>query len=88
MKINDNYKVRKIAGENLVIMQGTGHADLTRIISLNSTALFLWEKLSGKTFSEEEASELLVEEYGIEKGQALSDVREWIQEMVSAGVME
>ena len=88
MKINDNYKVRKVAGENLVIRQGTGHSDMTRIISLNSPALFLWEKLSGRVFSAEEASELLVGEYGIEKEQALSDVREWIRKMVSAGVME
>lgn len=88
MKIKDNYKVRKVAGENLIIGQGATHSDMTKIISLNSTALFLWEQLSGKEFSLEEASELLVEKFGIDKELALNDVKAWTDQMVSEGVME
>ena len=38
MKIKQEYKVREIAGENVVIMQGRQGADLTQIVTLNAVA--------------------------------------------------
>ena len=52
MKIKENYKIRQIAGENLVISQGRGVADMTKVISLNQSAVKLWEALAGREFSE------------------------------------
>lgn len=88
MKIKENYKIRKVAGENLIIGQGVSHSDMTKIISLNSTALFLWEQLNGKEFTLDEASALLVEKFGIGKQQACADVKSWTDQMVAEGVME
>ena len=51
MKINEKYKLRRIAGENIVIIQGGGTADMTRIITLNDTGAWLWNELSGMDFS-------------------------------------
>lgn len=88
MKIKENYKVREVAGENLVIGQGASHSDMTKIISLNRTAVFLWEQLSGKEFTLEEAASLLVGKFGIDTAQALSDVKAWTDQMKGEGVME
>ena len=33
MRIKDNYKVRQIAGENLIVEQGKSQADMTKVIS-------------------------------------------------------
>ena len=52
MKIRDQYKVREIAGEHVVIMQGRYGADMTRVISLNESALFLWNERSEEHTSE------------------------------------
>lgn len=38
MKINKNYKLRQVAGETIVVNQGKGGTDMTRIISLNDSA--------------------------------------------------
>ena len=35
MKIKPNYKLREIAGENMVVNQGVANVNMTRIISLN-----------------------------------------------------
>ena len=43
MKINPNYKLRSIAGETIVVNQGTTGMDMTRIISLNVSARLLYE---------------------------------------------
>lgn len=58
MKINSNFKLRHIAGETIIINQGTPDADLTRIISLNASARFLWNEFSGQEFSVDEVSYL------------------------------
>ena len=39
MKIADKYKVRELAGEHVVVVQGSYGADMTRIVSLNASAL-------------------------------------------------
>ena len=36
MRINTKFKLRDIAGETIIVNQGTPEADLTRIISLNT----------------------------------------------------
>ena len=41
MKIREEYKVREMAGEHVVIMQGRLGVDMTKIISLNESALYL-----------------------------------------------
>ena len=50
MKFKEGYKVRSMAGENVVIMQGTAGSDMTRIISLNDSSLLLWNELQDKEF--------------------------------------
>ena len=56
MKIKENYKVREIAGENLIVEQGKSQSDMTKVISLNNTALLLWKELQGREFSLEDAA--------------------------------
>ena len=58
MKIREEYKVREMAGEHVVIMQGRLGVDMTKIISLNESALYLWNALAGKEFSVDDAARL------------------------------
>lgn len=88
MRIKDNFKVRKIAGENLIINQGATNSDLTKIISLNPTAVYLWEGLSGKDFTADDAACLLTEKFEIDNDTALKDATKWINKMASEGVIE
>ena len=87
MKIKENYKIRQIAGENLVISQGRGVADMTKVISLNQSAVKLWEAVAGREFSEDDAAEVLVSLYGIEKERALTDAKAWIEKLQSCQVI-
>ena len=85
--VKENYKIRQIAGENLVISQGRGVADMTKVISLNQSAVKLWEALAGREFSEDDAAEVLVSLYGIEKERALTDAKAWIEKLQSCQVI-
>ena len=87
MKINSNYKLRSIAGETIVVNQGTTGTDMTRIISLNASAKLLYEQLVGKVFTLEDAAKVLVDTYGISIEQALEDAEKWADALRKCGVI-
>lgn len=88
MKIKEGYKIRQIAGENVVVMQGSLGADMTRIISLNDSGAWLWQELSGKDFSVEDAAELLCCRYDVEPATALEDARKWTDTLKGCKAIE
>lgn len=88
MKIKSQYKVREMAGENVVIMQGKGASDLTRIISLNESALYLWGEVEGKEFDTKMVAELLAGQYGIDMDIAERDAQRWIDRLDECGLIE
>ena len=88
MKLKPNYKVREIAGEKMVVMQGKDGVDLTKVILLNNSAEWLWNSLQGKDFSMDSAAQLLTERYAIGKDQSLTDAGNWIDSMVKVGLIE
>ena len=88
MRINSKYIIREIAGEHILVSQGTLDVDMTKIISLNATACLLYMELSGKDFTEEDAAAVLVDRYGISSEQALQDVASWISALKGCKVIE
>ena len=88
MKFKKEYKVRSMAGENVVIMQGTAGMDMTRIISLNDTSLLLWNELQGKEFDVADAAAILVENYEIDTEVALRDAAAWVEKLQECGLTE
>lgn len=87
MRIKENYRVREIAGENLIVEQGKSQADMTKVISLNSTALLLWKELQGRDFSLEDAAQILMNHYDIPQDQALVDARKWMDALNGCGII-
>lgn len=88
MKIKEQYKVREMAGENVIIMQGKHGSDLTKIISLNQSALYLWNELQGREFDIETVANLIVEQYGIDKSVATTDAERWIEKLRECNIAE
>ena len=88
MRLKLNYKVREIAGEKMVVMQGKDGVDLTKVILLNNSAEWLWNSLQGKDFSLDSAAQLLEERYTIGKEQSETDAGKWIDSMVKVGLIE
>ena len=71
MRIKDNYKVRQIAGENLIVEQGKSQADMTKVIS----------------FTIADGAAVLVGRYGISQEQAEADVRRWADTLIRCGIV-
>ena len=78
MRISENFKLRNIAGENLVVQVNNTAADMTKVISLNSSSAWLWKQLEGKDFDVDYAVNLLTEHYDVDKEIAQKDVLHWV----------
>ena len=81
MKINDKMKVRTVAGENVVIMQGVDGTDMTRVVALNESAMLLYNTLKGREFEVDDVVRLLTEEYEVNEADARKDAEAWVAEM-------
>ncbi len=89
MKIKNGFILREMCGEKIVTAEGMQHINFNKLISLNSTAAFLWEKLAGLPgFTAEDMAQLLVDEYGIDMELALTDSRNLCKAWSDAGVLE
>ena len=87
MKINEEYVLQNIADEWVVVNTNSKSINFNKIISLNGTARFLWEKLV--TGSDEAGlADALVEEYGIDRELADSDVKTYIEKLIELGCIE
>ena len=87
MKFKDGFVLREIAGEKIVTAEGLENIDFNKLLSLNSSAAFLWEELYGKEFELSNVSELLIEQYGIDSEVAERDAKAICDSWRNAGVL-
>lgn len=88
MKIKKNVKVRSVGGENIILLQGTHGLDTTKIVSLNETSLWLWERFADSEFDVGQVAEALASEFGIDKALAEKDAAEWVDMMIRNRLIE
>lgn len=88
MKTKDGFILREMCGENIITGEGLEHINFNKLISLNSTAAFLWNAVVGKEFTAESMAQLLVEEYGIDMELALKDSTALCESWIQAGIAE
>lgn len=73
MRIVDGFVLRDVMGQATVIGEGVGQINFNRLVTLNSTAAFLWRAVGNEDFDEERLTDLLVGEYGIDRALAEKD---------------
>lgn len=88
MKLKSDCKVRKIAGESVIVRMGAQNVNMTSIVSLNPTSEWLWEQLQSESFDTDKVADLLTAEYEVEREVALVDAAKWIEMLRSANLVE
>ena len=88
MKIKENFELRNICGEKVIMAQGIENIDFSKMINLNETAAFLWENLIGKDFSLEDAVAILRSEYEVDETTATTDVKDMFAEWEKLGLID
>ncbi|SCD20072.1 Hypothetical protein PSM36_1248 [Proteiniphilum saccharofermentans] len=88
MRIKQGFKLRTVGKEYIVAGEGLAQIDFNKLISLNSSAAYLWQEVEGKDFDEKTLADLLVSKYGIPVGQALTDANDIARSWIDAGIVE
>jgi hypothetical protein len=88
MKIKKGYKLKNIAGECVLVVQGHAGIDATKIIVFNPTAEWLWKNLSDREFTAEDVTGLITAQYGIDTAQAEADASAWITRLSDCNILE
>lgn len=88
MKLKENLAVRKIGNEYMMVSESGSGLDYTRVISLNSSAAYLIEKVGHNIFTVNEWVELLIEKYGIAREIAETDVNKLIVKLQKENLLE
>ena len=88
MQIKEGLEIRNIAGERVLIMQGRYGVDMTRVVSFNETAEWLWNQLHDKVFSQEDVVRLLAERFQVDTETAEIDAKKWIEQLIQCKAIE
>ncbi len=88
MKTKKGFRLRSICGENIIVAEGIENIDFSRIISMNESSAFLWQKIAGQDFTEEDLTKYLTEEYEVDEATAKADVKALVAKWLEAGIIE
>lgn len=88
MRVKKGLELRDVCGEKVIIPQGIENLDFSKMINLNESAAFLWEKVCNEDFSEEQLTVALCEEYDVDTQTAQQDVHALVEEWKKLGILE
>lgn len=88
MKIKNGFELRDVCGEQVIMAHGKENIDFSKIISLNETAAYLWNKVVGAEFDEQQMVDLLTEAYEVEESVARADVKKLLAQWTENGLLE
>lgn len=88
MRVKKGFVLRELAGEKIISGEGLEQIDFNKIVTLNSSAAYIWERISDREFDLETMVDLLLDRYDIERSVALQDSRRLLDDWKSIGLIE
>ena len=86
MKIKKDLVIRQVADTWVVLPTAEKVLDFDGMLTLNETGLMLWKLLENESTLEDLASALM-QEYEVDREQALIDVGEFVETLKKAGCL-
>lgn len=87
MRTKKGYVLRSLGKEFILVAEGLEAVDANQLVSMNESAAFLWKALEDKEFNAEMLADLLADEYGIAREDAMKDVEPLLRSWTEAGVI-
>ena len=88
MRIKEGFTLRTICGEHIVIGEGLAQVNFNKMLTLNGSAAYLWEQLTGRDFTAQDMASLLQEKYEVGAERALDDAGKLLDVWKEQGVVE
>ena len=87
MKVSDQFILRTVAGEHLLIPVGEAAVSVKGLIVLSESGVLLYQKLKDGS-TREELVAALTEEYEVSRGEALRDTEAFLGQLRQLGMLE
>lgn len=81
-------RMRRLGTEAMIVAESPDMIDFDRIVSLNSSAAFVWESLPDADFDALTIARLLTGRYDVDEATALADAGEMTDVWIKAGVID
>lgn len=88
MRKRKGFVLRQVCGENIIISEGIENIDFSKLISMNSSSVYLWEALGDSDFDYNDIANLLIKEYDIDMDTAIKDAQILIGKWLDAQIIE
>lgn len=88
MRLKEGFRLRNLCREYIVVAEGLQQVNFNKMIALNATAAYLWQKVEGKEFTVQDLADLLTAEYEVDAETALKDSEAIAQKWKEAGIAE
>ena len=89
MRIKNGFVLRKVCGEQVIMGEGIGALDFGKLLCLNETAAFLWNRATELgDFTVGSLTDRLCEEYEVERSRAEADVQAIVDSWQKVNVLE
>lgn len=85
MKIKENFVLREIAGEYIIVPVGNTTLNFNGLMTVNEVGMFIWQQLQEEITKEELLTRVL-DEYEVDEETAKADIDEFLGRLTKAGI--
>jgi len=87
MKLNTDFILRTVAGEHMLVNTKGKQSENSSFFSINDPVEWLWKKIDGKEFTEEQLVNWICAEYEVSREAASADVANLIKIWTTYGII-
>ena len=89
MKRKEGFVLRTVCGEKVIVGEGLGAIDFGKLVSLNETAAWIWEKAGVLgDFDADTLANALCDVYDVDPATAHADVEKLLKQWTELGIVE
>ena len=89
MRIKEGFILRSICGEYVVLGEGLSQVNFNKMLSLNESAAYLWQKVEeSESFTVADLVNYLLEEYEVDAATAEADAANVVKQWLDAEIIE
>lgn len=87
MKISNEFALREVAGNFIVVPFGKKAVSFNAMITLNESGAFLWKQLEEEK-TEQELTNAMLQEYNVDYETAKADIAAFLVKLRTASIIE
>ena len=88
MKKIDGFVMRRLGQDAIIVAESVELIDFDRIVSLNSSAAYIWKSIPDTDFTIRTIIDLLMCRYDVEEAVAHKDAEELVKVWQNAGIIK